>query len=207
MKEEDWFYALATDQTALLQLILEYRWISPPETPTGSGSVFQRDGKVSFQLQELRELLCVALEHVHFAPCWLPVLLKAGLQPSLLLHPHMFDHADSDALNYLLEFVNWTTLPGGLKIILERRREEQTWKPWPHFDTITSLSHMCRLQIRSMLGPDLLMRTSIVQQLPVPSPLHCFLQFRDIQEPSYKHSPLSNQIQRHNNTHQHRHVL
>lgn len=89
IKEGDWFYALATDQTDLLQLILEYRWISPPETSTRSGSVFQRDGKVSFELQELRELLCVALEHVPFAPCWLPVLLKAGLQPSLLLHPHM----------------------------------------------------------------------------------------------------------------------
>lgn len=89
VKEEDWFCVLGTDQTDLLQLILEYRWISPPETLTRTGSGFQRDGNVSFELQELRGLLCVALEHVHFAPCWLPVLLKAGLQPALLLHPHM----------------------------------------------------------------------------------------------------------------------
>uniref|UniRef100_A0A674MPB9 Ankyrin repeat and SOCS box containing 3 n=1 Tax=Takifugu rubripes TaxID=31033 RepID=A0A674MPB9_TAKRU len=159
LKEEDWLYALATDQTDLLQLILEYRWISPPETLTRGSSVLQ-------------ELLCVALEHVQFAPCWLPVLLKAGLQPSLLLQPHVLEHADGDALNYLLEFVNWTTLPKSLKSILDRRREEQTWKPWTHFDTVVSLSHICRLQIRLMLGPDLLMRTSIVQQLPVPPSLH-----------------------------------
>lgn len=145
-----------------------------------------------------------------------------------------FERADSDVLNYLLEFVNWTTLPKSLRLILERRREEQTWKPWPHFgitteltkqsflilccaiskfffllsvDTIASLSHICRLQIRLMLGPDLLMRTSIVQQLPVPPLLQRFLQFRDIQEPSYRNSSLFNQIQGHNNTHQHRHVL
>uniref|UniRef100_H2T2M1 Ankyrin repeat and SOCS box containing 3 n=1 Tax=Takifugu rubripes TaxID=31033 RepID=H2T2M1_TAKRU len=130
------------------------------------------EGKIVLELQELRELLCVALEHVQFAPCWLPVLLKAGLQPSLLLQPHVLEHADGDALNYLLEFVNWTTLPKSLKSILDRRREEQTWKPWTHFDTVVSLSHICRLQIRLMLGPDLLMRTSIVQQLPVPPSLH-----------------------------------
>lgn len=89
LKEEDWLCALATDQTDLLQLILEYRWISPPETLSRGSSVLQHKGKIVLELQELRELLCVALEHVHFAPCWLPVLLKAGLQPSLLLQPHM----------------------------------------------------------------------------------------------------------------------
>lgn len=89
LKEEDWLDALATDQTDLLQLILEYRWISPPETLTRGSSVLQHEGKIVLELQELRELLCVALEHVLFAPCWLPVLLKAGLQPSLLLQPHM----------------------------------------------------------------------------------------------------------------------
>lgn len=89
LSEDDWFHALATDRTDLLQLILEHRWISPPETLTRGVCALQHDGKAVVELQELRELLCVALEHVHLAPCWLPVLLKAGLQPSLLLHPHM----------------------------------------------------------------------------------------------------------------------
>lgn len=89
MSEEDWIYALATDQTELLQLILEHRWISRPETLTRDCSVPHHHGKTLLKLQELRELLCVALDQVHFAACWLPLLLNAGLEPSLLFQPHM----------------------------------------------------------------------------------------------------------------------
>lgn len=74
-------------------------------------------------------------------------------------------------------------------------------------DTIVPLSHICRLQIRLMLGPDLLMRTSIVQQLPVPPSLHHFFQFRDIEEPSYRHLLLFNQLPGRDSAHQHRHVV
>ncbi len=87
LSEEDWIYALATDKTDLLQLILEHRWIPRPETLTRDCSVHH--GKAVLTLQELRELLCVALNQIHFAACWLPLLLKAGLEPSLLLQSHM----------------------------------------------------------------------------------------------------------------------
>lgn len=50
-------------------------------------------------------------------------------------------------------------------------------------DSITCLSHICRLQVRAVLGPDVLMRTDVIQQLPVPPLLHSFLQFRDIRDP------------------------
>ncbi|XP_041819083.1 ankyrin repeat and SOCS box protein 3 isoform X2 [Chelmon rostratus] len=186
LHEEDWIYALATDKTDLLQLILEHRWISRPETLTRKCS--DHHGKTILKPQELRELICVALNQVHFAACWLPLLLKAGLEPSLLLQVKMLEQADSDVLNYLLEFVNWSTLSPPLRHILDRRRAEKTWQPCPHFDSIICLSHICRLQIRLLLGPDPLMRTNVVQQLPVPSPLHSFLQFKDIPEISYKHS-------------------
>lgn len=89
VSEEDWIFALATDQTDLLQLILEHRWICRPEALTNNCSAPQHQGKTLLKLQELRELLCVALDQVHFAACWLPLLLKAGLEPSLLLQPHM----------------------------------------------------------------------------------------------------------------------
>lgn len=89
LSEEDWIYALATDQIDLLQLILEHRWISGPETLTRDCSVPHHHGKTILKLQELRELLCVALYQVRFAASWLPLLLKAGLEPSLLLQPHM----------------------------------------------------------------------------------------------------------------------
>ncbi|XP_042372842.1 ankyrin repeat and SOCS box protein 3-like, partial [Plectropomus leopardus] len=208
LSEEDWIYALATDKTDLLKLILEHRWIPRPDALTRGCSVSRHRGKSVLTLQEVRELLCVALNQVHFAACWLPLLLQAGLEPPLLLQPHMLEQADSEVLNYLLEFVNWSTLSPSLKLVLDRRRAEKTWEP--HFDSVPRLSHICRLQVRSALGPDRLMRTDVVQQLPVPSPLHDFLRFRDIPAASYTHSPpspLSDRIQRYRNTHQHRHVL
>ncbi|XP_040923217.1 ankyrin repeat and SOCS box protein 3 isoform X2 [Toxotes jaculatrix] len=208
--EENWIYALATDKTDLLQLILEHRWIPRPDTLIKDCSVPHHHGKTVLKLQELRELLCVALDQVHFAACWLPLLLKAGLEPSLLLQAHMLEQADSDVLNYLLEFVNWSTLAAPLKHILDQRRVTKTCEPCQDFDSIPCLSHLCRLKVRAVLGPDLLMRTNVVQQLPVPSPLHGFLQFRSIQEVSYRHSsppPLLNLIQEYHSTHQHRHVI
>uniref|UniRef100_A0A3P8SY53 Ankyrin repeat and SOCS box containing 3 n=1 Tax=Amphiprion percula TaxID=161767 RepID=A0A3P8SY53_AMPPE len=210
LSEDDWIYALAADSTDLLQLILEHRWIPRPEALTTDCSIPQRRGKNVLKLQELRELLCVALNQVDFAACWLPLLLKTGLEPSLLLHPHMLEQADSEVLNYLLEFVNWSTLSPSLKLILDRRQAEKTWEPRLHFDSVPSLAHLCRLQVRVTLGPDLLMRTSVVQQLPVPSLLHDFLKFNDIPEPSYTRSApsaISERIYEYQRTHQHRHVL
>ncbi|XP_023274698.1 ankyrin repeat and SOCS box protein 3-like [Seriola lalandi dorsalis] len=210
LTEEDWMYALATDKTDFLQLILEHRLIPRPETLIRDCTVSQHHGKTVLKLQELRELLCVAQNQVHFAACWLPLLLKAGLDPSLLLQPHMLEQADNEVLNYLLEFVNWSTLSAPLKHILNERRVEKTWEPSPYLDSIPCLAHICRLQVRAVLGPDLLMTTNIVHQLPVPTPLHGFLQFRDIPETSYSHSPpspLSNRIEEYYSTHQHRHVL
>ncbi|XP_039990270.1 ankyrin repeat and SOCS box protein 3 isoform X2 [Xiphias gladius] len=187
LTEEDWIYALATDNTDLLQLILEHRWIPRPEALIRDCSVPHHNGKTVLKLQEMRELVSVAQNQVHFAACWLPLLLKAGLEPSLLLQPHMLEQADSEVLNYLLEFVNWSTLSAPLKNTLHQRRVEKTWEPCQDFDSIPCLSHICRLQVRAVLGPDLLMRTNVVQQLPVPSQLHGFLQFRDIPEASYTH--------------------
>lgn len=87
--EEDWIHAIATDKTDLLTLILEHRWIPRQETLTRDGFVQNRNGKTFLTQQELRELLCVALNQVRFAACWLPLLLNAGLEPSLLLQPQM----------------------------------------------------------------------------------------------------------------------
>lgn len=210
LNEEDWIYALATDEADLLQLIFEHRWIPRPEAATSDESVLQHDGKTELKLGELNEMLCVALNQVHFAGCWLPLLLKAGLEPSLLLQPHMLEEADSQVLNYLLEFVNWSTLSPHLKHILDRRVAEKSWDPHPCFDSVPCLSHICRLQVRALLGPDILMRTNVVQQLPVPNLLRDFLKFRDIPEASYTHAPplaILQRIEEHRNTHEHRHVL
>ncbi|KAM6897537.1 ankyrin repeat and SOCS box protein 3 [Xenentodon cancila] len=206
LSEEDWRHAFATDRTELLQLILEHRWIGRPGAFTRECSTPHHLGKMLLRLQELREMLCVALSQAEFASCWLSVLLRTGLDPSLLLQPHMLEQADGEALNYLLQFVNWSTLAPPLKRVLDQRRAEETWDPHSHFESMPRLSHICRLQVRDVLGPDLLMRTDVVQQLPVPPPLHHFLSFRDIEEPSHMHSPRS-RILGHHDTHQHRHVI
>ncbi|XP_029954855.1 ankyrin repeat and SOCS box protein 3 isoform X2 [Salarias fasciatus] len=204
LREEDWLHVFSTDQTGLLQLLLRYKWIPPPRALTSDPSGAPRHGKTAMKLQELREMICVALSQLPFAACWLPLLLQAGLEPTLLLHPHMLEQADGGVLNYLLEFVNWWTLPAALKHILDRRRSERTWEPCPHFGSTPRLSHLCRLQLRDVLGPDRLMRTDVVQRLPIPPPLHRFLTFRDIPEASYT---VTDRIERQQSAHQHRHVL
>ncbi|XP_037547630.1 ankyrin repeat and SOCS box protein 3 [Nematolebias whitei] len=216
---EEWTYVLATHTTDLLDLVLNYMWIPRTESLTSdcSSSHHHRHRRHhhhheqrELQLQEVRDLVFVALNQVCFASCWLPALLRAGLDPSLLLHPHMLGEADSQVLNYLLQFVNWSALSPPLKLILEQRRAEQTWDSCTNFDLVPCLSQICRLKIREVLGADVLMRTTMVQQLPVPSLLHDFLQFRDIQEPSHLRpppSPVASGAQRGRSSQQHRHVL
>ncbi|KAM4623963.1 ankyrin repeat and SOCS box protein 3 isoform 3-T4 [Polymixia lowei] len=193
LNEDDWIRALAVEKKDLLQLILQHRWIPRPDNLNQSRTVSAPDlSRTALKLQELRELVCVALSQVHSAPCWLPLLLTAGLEPSLLLQPNMLEEADSEVLNYLLGFVNWSTLPSPLKHILDQRLEEKTWTPHANFESVPCLTHLCRLQVREVLGSDVLMRTNVTTQLPVPSLLHGYLQFTDIQQPSYTHllSPL-----------------
>ncbi|XP_074519953.1 ankyrin repeat and SOCS box protein 3 isoform X2 [Halichoeres trimaculatus] len=208
--EKVWICAMATDRSELLQLILDHRRIPQPETLTSDCPEHQCRGRTLLRLEELRGLLCVALNQTRFAACWLPLLLRAGLEPSLLLQPDMLEQADSEALNYLLGFVNWSILSPSLKHILDRRQAEKSWDPSSHFGSIPALSHLCRLKVRAVLGPGVLMRTAVVQQLPVPSPLHGFLQFKDISDAFFTHSspsPALHQIQEYQSTHQHRHVL
>uniref|UniRef100_A0A3Q4I9B5 Ankyrin repeat and SOCS box containing 3 n=1 Tax=Neolamprologus brichardi TaxID=32507 RepID=A0A3Q4I9B5_NEOBR len=183
------YVAINSDQTKSVELLLREGYspdaqdcshthgLLSPLSLAFDESVLQHDGKTELKLGELNEMLCVALNQVHFAGCWLPLLLKAGLEPSLLL-----EEADSQVLNYLLEFVNWSTLSPRLKHILDRRVAEKSWDPHPY--SVPCLSHICRLQVRALLGPDILMRTNVVQQLPVPNLLHDFLKFRDIPEAS-----------------------
>lgn len=72
--------------------------------------------------------------------------------------------------------------------------------PLLSLDDVPHLSHMCRLQVRTVLGPDVLMRTGVVQQLPVPALLQDFLRFKDVPEPSAS-------IGVEADTQRHRHVL
>ena len=87
LSEEHWVHALALGNTELLKLILHHRRMPGPGAPRlpSSGAP-----GVALSPQELRGLVCVALSAVRGAPCWLPLVLRAGLEPSLLLQPNMW---------------------------------------------------------------------------------------------------------------------
>ncbi|XP_067101085.1 ankyrin repeat and SOCS box protein 3 isoform X2 [Osmerus mordax] len=151
---------------------------------TMSSSEETREFKnVWLNAEELTWLVSVAVRTVHHAPCWLPLLLQAGLEPSLLLRSDILKKAKSEVLNYLLEFVNWSTLSHHLRQILDQRLEMMTWTPNAHLEGVPPLSHLCRLQVREQLGAYALMQTPSVQQLPLPRPLQKYLQFTDILPP------------------------
>ncbi|XP_061731977.1 ankyrin repeat and SOCS box protein 3 [Nerophis ophidion] len=182
LKEDDWTDIIRFDKPPLLEEVLSVMWITPPERKDSAAA--WRAGKRVMTRQELRDMLRAALGDVLYANYWLPRVLQAGLEPTLLLQPNLLGAAPSDAVNYLLHFVNWSTLSCAGKVILGRRRAEETWQADPHFDSVPSLAHLCRLEVRQELGADVVMRTDCVQQLPVPSRLQDFFRFRDIPKPS-----------------------
>ncbi|KAM6951520.1 ankyrin repeat and SOCS box protein 3 [Aplochiton taeniatus] len=207
LTDREWLHALATDKPDLLQLILQYRWIPRPEQLSGITSRPERSTKIMLRLEELRELVCVALNQVQFAACWLPLLLTAGLEPSFLLQPDVLRDAESEVVNYLLEFLNWSTLSPPVRHILHQRQDQKTWIPHAHLECVPSLTHLCRLRVREMLGSDVLMTTAVVQQLPVPLLLQSYLQFKDIKPPTCTHTSTTAMVNCNEDMYQHKHVL
>ncbi|KAK3529075.1 hypothetical protein QTP70_016513 [Hemibagrus guttatus] len=130
--------------------------------------------------KQLEALVQAALSKVAHASFWLPVLLKAGLDPLLLLEKKMLEEAETTVLNFLLEFINWKTLPSTLLYILSQRKAQNTWMPHKHFEAVPDLTHLCRLAVRATVGCDALSKLSFVRQLPVPTLLQDYLQFSEI---------------------------
>ncbi|XP_042178877.1 ankyrin repeat and SOCS box protein 3 isoform X4 [Oncorhynchus tshawytscha] len=186
LTRREWLYILAMCKSDVLQYVLQQRSIPRPDQLSRTISLCSRPEQQSnrpLSPEELRGLVCEALDMVCHASYWLPTLLQAGLEPSLLLQrPYALRKADSEVLNYFLQFVNWSTLSHPLKEILLPRKES-TWRP--HHECVPSLSHLCRLRVREELGSVVLMQTAVVRQLPLPPPLQIYLQFRDIPPPSH----------------------
>ncbi|XP_037134139.1 ankyrin repeat and SOCS box protein 3 isoform X1 [Syngnathus acus] len=167
----EWKPVLGQKNSSLLKLVLEHRWLYPPRHPRGDSS------KVALRRPELDDMLRTALKLLEFAVDWLPPLLRAGLDPDSLLRSIVLEKVDSELLNFLLQFVNWSTMSPALKSVLWRRRAQETWHPLPQFDSVPDLSHLCRLRIRTLMGPEEVMRTDAVGELPVPPSIQRFLQF------------------------------
>ncbi|XP_059902884.1 ankyrin repeat and SOCS box protein 3-like isoform X1 [Gadus macrocephalus] len=141
--------------------------------------------------EELEALVSVAEEDATEAGSWLPALLESGLDPNALLVPAFLEEAPSEALTYLLEMVDRSTLGRLLRDVLEQRQKMKTWTPPAHLEWVPPLFHLCRLRLRAHLGPDVLMRSPAVSQLPVPLLLHDHLLFADIKAPGNPHSGYS----------------
>ncbi|XP_057682123.1 ankyrin repeat and SOCS box protein 3 isoform X1 [Corythoichthys intestinalis] len=177
LRKNEWVVVLT--KTHPLQLVLEHRWLYPPrfpgDEPVTCGS------KRALRPEEFADMWMMALKHPKSACKWLPPLIRAGLNPYLMLQTNILTKAKGSIVNFLLQFVNWSTLSSSSNAILCQRRAEGTWQPLPQFDAIPDLLHLCRLQLRSLTGPDLVLNSGVVKRLPVPTLLHSFLQFKDIQ--------------------------
>ncbi|XP_072304804.1 ankyrin repeat and SOCS box protein 3 [Eucyclogobius newberryi] len=178
---ETWALVLKADRPDLLQLVLDFRTIPGPSPSPGPVLGPGLGSGKDLSVQEVEDLVEEALNHTQTSLVWMPLLLKAGLEPNALKNHRMCSEAPGPVLNLLLQYLDWSSLSRPLRLVLDQRRTDKTWKPLALFDSTPSLFHLCRLSLRTVLGSASLMKTTILERLPVPASLHHFLQFRDVQ--------------------------
>ncbi|OXB53158.1 hypothetical protein ASZ78_003561 [Callipepla squamata] len=118
--------------------------------------------------EELPEFLSHAVKALDGYMEWLPYLLLSGFNPVNLLYRFWLHSVSEDVLNFILEFTNWKRLPPAVEQNLADYKEKFNWTPKSHFATIPSLSHLCRLEIRSILGSERLRCDEFIRALPLP---------------------------------------
>ncbi|XP_020665581.3 ankyrin repeat and SOCS box protein 3 isoform X1 [Pogona vitticeps] len=174
--------------SGLIRLLLKYG-ITPLETDLGlclhhrAFSLFQYLLKQGCKLpsrQHLAEFLKYAMNVESEYQKWLPSLLLSGFNPVNLLRLSWVCSERNEALNFLLEFTNWKRLPWDIEQILSKHKGTSSWVPFSNFDCIPSLSHLCRLEIRSLLTSSHLRTDHFVRQLPLPTCLQDFLLYSDV---------------------------
>ncbi|XP_006159078.1 ankyrin repeat and SOCS box protein 3 isoform X1 [Tupaia chinensis] len=110
---------------------------------------------------------------------WLPYLLLSGFDPLTLLCSSWIDSVSDDTLIFTLEFTNWKRLPPAVEKMLATRATN-SWILQQHIASIPSLTHLCRLEIRSSLKPEHLKSDSFICQLPLPRSLHNYLLYAEV---------------------------
>ncbi|XP_077885306.1 ankyrin repeat and SOCS box protein 3 isoform X3 [Ictidomys tridecemlineatus] len=111
---------------------------------------------------------------------WLPHLLLAGFDPLTLLSSSWIDSVSDDILIFTLEFTNWKRLPPTVEKMLSARASNSSWALQQWIAAVPSLTHLCRLKIRSSLKPEHLLSDSFIQQLPLPRSLHSYLLYEEV---------------------------
>ncbi|XP_054431424.1 ankyrin repeat and SOCS box protein 3 isoform X2 [Pteronotus mesoamericanus] len=85
-----------------------------------------------------------------------------------------------DTLIFTLEFTNWRRLPPAVDKMLSARASNSSWALQQHIAAVPSLTHLCRLEIRSSLKPEHLRSDSFICQLPLPRSLHNYLLYSEV---------------------------
>ncbi|KAM7117005.1 ankyrin repeat and SOCS box protein 3 isoform 2-T6 [Ciconia maguari] len=123
----------------------------------------------------------------------LEILLKEGYSPDaqeclnfdcrspmcMVFQKEIFSVSEN-ALNFILEFTNWKRLPPAVEQDLSDYKEKFAWTPKSHFAFIPSLSHLCRLEIRSILTSERLRSDRFIRELPLPACLQDYLLYLDV---------------------------
>ncbi|XP_078505726.1 ankyrin repeat and SOCS box protein 3 isoform X3 [Lissotriton helveticus] len=118
----------------------------------------------------------------------LEILLKEGYSPDAqawltfgcsspmcMVFQTQICSVNDDALNFTLEFSNWKRFSPALEQSLSAHAESSTWVPTKHFGSMPSLSHLCRLEIRTLLKSKHLRTDHYIRQLPLPTCLQDYL--------------------------------
>ncbi|XP_036606604.1 ankyrin repeat and SOCS box protein 3 isoform X5 [Trichosurus vulpecula] len=115
-----------------------------------------------------------------YSPDAQPGLVFGCSSPMCMVFQREIHSVDDDILNFSLEFTNWKRLPLAIEKILSAHAENSSWVPLHHFVSIPSLTHLCRLEIRSILKPERLRSDNFIRQLPLPASLHHYLLYGEV---------------------------
>ncbi|XP_077628482.1 ankyrin repeat and SOCS box protein 3 isoform X2 [Crocuta crocuta] len=100
--------------------------------------------------------------------------------PMCMAFQKKIDSVSDDILIFTLEFTNWRTLPPAVEKMISTRASKSSCALQEHVASLPSLTHLCRLQIRSSLKPEHLRSDSFICQLPLPRSLHNYLLYEDV---------------------------
>ncbi|XP_007475347.1 ankyrin repeat and SOCS box protein 3 isoform X2 [Monodelphis domestica] len=115
-----------------------------------------------------------------YSPDAQPGLVFECSSPMCMVFQREIHSVSDDILNFSLEFTNWKRLPLAIEKILSAHAESSSWVPLNHFASVPSLTHLCRLEIRSILKPERLRSDNFIHQLPLPTSLHRYLLYAEV---------------------------
>ncbi|KAM6220676.1 ankyrin repeat and SOCS box protein 3 [Rhynchocyon petersi] len=111
---------------------------------------------------------------------WLPHLLLAGFDPRSLLCPSWIESANDEVLVFTLEFTNWRRLPQDVESMVCLRASHSSAALQEHIASVPPLSHLCRLEMWSVLTPAQLRSKSFMGQLSLPRTVQRYLLYDDV---------------------------